>query len=247
VTADPYGDELLVELYDEDNAAGEDHDYYRSVASEIGAKKIVDLGCGTGLLTRALAAPKGRKVIGVDPSPTMLGYARRQPGADRVTWIEGDASAIPRSGDVDLAVSTGSAMMHIGPEECPLVLQSLAAAMRSGAVFSFETRNPAAKAWTQWTREATYSERDTRIGRLREWLDVSDVDDGRVVFDAYNVFDDGREAVYTSVLYFRSAAEITEDLRKAGFGAVDVRAGWHGEPVTETSRLLVFRVSLTGH
>jgi SAM-dependent methyltransferase len=245
MTADPYGDELLVELYDEDNGAGDDHAYYRALADEIGARKIVDLGCGTGLLTRAFAASDGRTVIGVDPSATMLGYARRQPGAERVTWIEGDASAIPPSGDVDLAVSTGNAMMHIDPADYSSVLRSLAAAMRPGAVISFESRNPAARAWTQWTRAATYSERDTRIGHLREWLDVTDVDNGRVVFDAYNIFDDGHEAVYTTVLYFRTAAEITADLQGAGFGGVDVRAGWHGEPVTENSRLLVFRASLT--
>lgn len=186
VTADPYGDEQLVELYDGDNPPGDDHAYYRALADEIGARKIVDLGCGTGLLTRALAAVAGRTVIGVDPSPTMLGYARRQAGADRVGWIEGDASAIPPTGDLDLVISTGNAMMHIGPDDYPAVLRSLAAAMRPGAVISFESRNPAARAWTQWTREATYSERDTHI----------------------------------------------------------VRAGWHGEPVTDSSRLLVFRAVL---
>lgn len=136
-------------------------------------------------------------------------------------------------------------MMHIGPAEYPSVLRSLAAAMRPGAVISFESRNPGARAWTQWTRDATYSERDTRIGRLTEWLDVTDVNGGRVVFDAYNVFADGHQAVYTSVLYFRTADEITEDLRQAGFGEVDVRAGWHGEPVTDATRLFVFRAVLT--
>jgi hypothetical protein len=175
----------------------------------------------------------------------MLDYARRQPGADRVGWVEGDASAVTPSGDADLAVSTGNAMMHIGPAEYPSVLRSLAAAMRPGAVISFESRNPGARAWTQWTRDATYSERDTRIGRLTEWLDVTDVNGGRVVFDAYNVFADGHQAVYTSVLYFRTADEITEDLRQAGFGEVDVRAGWHGEPVTDATRLFVFRAVLT--
>ncbi|GAB3750523.1 ubiquinone/menaquinone biosynthesis C-methylase UbiE [Microlunatus parietis] len=38
-------------------------------------------------------------MIGVDPSPTMLGYARRQPGAEAVTWIDGDAAAVEPAGD----------------------------------------------------------------------------------------------------------------------------------------------------
>jgi 2-polyprenyl-3-methyl-5-hydroxy-6-metoxy-1,4-benzoquinol methylase len=76
---DPYRDEELVELYDSDNAPRDDHEYYRSLADAVEANKIIDFGCGTGLLTLALATP-GRVVIGVDPSATMLGYARRQPG-----------------------------------------------------------------------------------------------------------------------------------------------------------------------
>lgn len=54
---DPYRDEQLVDLYDVDNPSGEDHAYYRALAEEIGARSFIDLGCGTGLLTRSLARP----------------------------------------------------------------------------------------------------------------------------------------------------------------------------------------------
>jgi SAM-dependent methyltransferase len=239
---DPYRDEQLVELYDTDNAAGADHEYYRALADAIEATKIIDFGCGTGLLTRALATSE-RVVIGVDPSATMLRYARRQPGADAVTWIDGDATAIDGAADVDLVVSSGNTMMHISPEAYRSVLSSLAEALRLGGVISFESRNPTARAWEQWTRAATYTERDTPSGYLREWLDVTEVDQGRVVFDAHNVFKDGRDAVYTSVLYFRTAEEITTDLEHAGFSDVDVRGGWHHEPPADDSRVLVFRAT----
>ena len=63
---DPYRDAELVELYDLDNPGGEDHAYYPALADAIDARSILDLGCGTGLLTRSLAGP-GRTVIGVDP------------------------------------------------------------------------------------------------------------------------------------------------------------------------------------
>ncbi len=239
-TGDPYRDQRLVELYDSDNAAGDDHEYYRALADALAARKIIDFGCGTGLLTRSLAT-SGRVVIGVDPSPTMLGYARRQPGSTAVTWVDGDATVIERAGDADLVISSGNAMMHVSPETYPSVLRSLADALRVGGVISFESRNPAARAWEQWTPAATYTERETRFGHLREWLDVTEVDRGRVVFDAHNVFPDGRDAVYTSVLYFRTAEEITTDLERGGFCDVDVRGGWHGESLADDSRLLVFR------
>ncbi len=153
---DSYRDEQLVELYDSDNAARNDHEYYRILADAVEANKILDFGCGTGLLTRALATP-GRVVIGVDPSATMLGYARRQPGAEAVTWIDGDATAIEGAGDVDLVVSSGNTMMHLSPKVYPSVLSSLAEALRPCGLISFESRNPAARAWAHWNRSATYT------------------------------------------------------------------------------------------
>lgn len=134
---DPFGDENLVELYDLDNAPGDDHAYFRALADSLDARKVLDLGCGTGLLTRALATP-GREVIGIDPSPTMLNYARRTPSS--VTWISGDAGAIAPTGDVDFALSTGNAVMYIA--DLPATLTALAAALRTGGVLAFESRNP---------------------------------------------------------------------------------------------------------
>jgi SAM-dependent methyltransferase len=100
--------------------------------SGIDAQLIIDLGCGTGLLTRSLAR-LGRTVIGVDPSPTMLDYARQQPGSESVTWIHGDASALAPTGTADLVLCTGNAIMHVSPEELPAALASVAAALPRAA------------------------------------------------------------------------------------------------------------------
>lgn len=240
VRDDPYRDPDLVELYDLDNPGGEDHAYYRALADGIGARSIIDLGCGTGLLTRSLATP-GRTVIGVDPSPTMLDFARRQPGANAVTWIDGDAFAIAPTARADLAICTGNAIMHVTPEALPPTLASLAGALRRGGTISFESRNPAYRAWERWTPGATYSERVTRAGLLREWLEVTEVDNGRVVFDAHNVFPDGEDRVYRSVLFFRTAEELTRELESAGFTAVEASGSWRGKRVEDGCPILVFR------
>jgi SAM-dependent methyltransferase len=240
VTDDPYRDADLVELYDIDNPGGEDHAYYRALATELGARSIVDLGCGTGLLTRSLAEP-GRTVIGVDPSRTMLDFARQQPGAGAVTWIHGDASAIPPGVTADLVICTGNAIMHVSPADLPATLTSIARALRPGGTFSFESRNPADRGWERWTPEATYTERDTAAGRLREWLEVTEVAGGRVVFDAHNVFPSGEDRVYSSVLFFRPAEDFVRALGSAGFGDVTVSGSWRGTPVAAGSRFLLFR------
>ena len=237
---DPYRDAELVELYDIDNPAGEDHAYYLALAESIDARSIVDLGCGTGLLTRSLART-GRTVIGVDPSRTMLDYARRQPGSESVTWIHGDASALAPDRSIDLAICTGNAIMHISPEQLPLTLKLLAAALRPGGTLSFESRNPAYRGWERWTPEATYGERFTLVGRVREWLDVTDVHDGRVVFDAHNVFPGGEDRVYTSILFFRTAEEFRRELDAASFTDIACTGSWHGAPIEDKSPFYVFR------
>lgn len=223
MAGDPYRDEQFVARYEIDNAPGDDHAYYRALADAVEAKQVIDLGCGTGLLTRALTTP-GRLVVGVDPSATMLRYARRQPGAEAVTWIHGDATVLAGAGDADLALSSGNTMMHISAEAYPTVLGSLRDALRLGGVFSFETRNPEAREWERWNPAETHTERDTSSGQVREWL----------------VWCSTRT---TTVLYFRTAEDITADLERAGFSDVDVRGGWHNEPVTADSRVLVFRAT----
>lgn len=243
MTHDPYGDTDLVTLYESDNPGGRDHAYYRYLADDIAATTVVDLGCGTGLLTRSFAAP-GRTVIGVDPSETMLNFARRQPGADRVLWIDGDATALPAAGDADLLVCTGNAIQHISTEELPTVLHHIARVLRPGGILSFESRNPAFREWQQWTPQVTMSERETPFGHLHEWLEVTSVDAAqRVVFDAHNVVGDGPDRVFTSELYFRTEQEFTNQLATAGFTKIAIHGGWEPGPVTDASPTLVVHAS----
>jgi ubiquinone/menaquinone biosynthesis C-methylase UbiE len=58
---------------------------------------ILDVGCGTGNLTKALLArlgPKGR-VVAIDISPRMLQVAQSKVRDARVTWHVADASRLP--------------------------------------------------------------------------------------------------------------------------------------------------------
>jgi hypothetical protein len=131
--------------------------------------------------------------------------------------------------------------MHVSPEELPGTLTSLAGALHSGATLSFESRNPAYREWERWTRASTYGERATRSGQLREWLEVTDVREGQVAFDAHNVFPDGEDRVYTSILFFRTAEDFRRELELAGFTDVTWAGDWHGAPPEDRSPFYVFR------
>jgi SAM-dependent methyltransferase len=241
VSNDPFGDPRLVGLYDQDNPAGADHDFYRNLADEIGARTIVDLGCGTGLLTVTLA-DQGRSVIGVDPSRTMLDFARGRDGAEAVTWVDGDSSAIAPAlagRPADLVLMTGNTAQHILGPDWPRTLRHIHDALRPGGLVAFESRNPDDRAWEAWS-SAGRSSRDTPDGRLTEWLEVTSVTPGEVTFAAHNLFEaTGEEAVHLSTLAFRSADELTGQLSDAGLTVRSIRGGWSGEPVTTSSRVLV--------
>jgi SAM-dependent methyltransferase len=67
---------------------------------------IADLGCGTGISTRLLAAP-GRRVIGIDPNADMLAEARRTTPPDAAIEYrrrEAAATGLPAAG-IDLVIA----------------------------------------------------------------------------------------------------------------------------------------------
>jgi SAM-dependent methyltransferase len=233
----PDYDARLVALYDLDNPDGPDHDHVRALADEIDARSIVDLGCGTGLLTVSLARP-GRRVVGIDPSATMLAYAATRPGADDVTWVRGDSRHIP-AGLFDLATMTGNVAQHIPDPAWPRTLTDLHAALRDGGALVFETRNPHARAWVTWAG-AEPTSRQTAHGPLREWMETDELAPGRVLLTAYNEFEDTGDLVVEHVtLEFRSREQIERQLADAGFVVTQVWGDWSRSPWTDDSPLMV--------
>lgn len=241
-------DPRIVTLYDIDNPGGQDHDFYRSVADRIGAERIVDLGCGTGLLTVSMAET-GRTVIGIDPDPGMLDRARSRPGADSVQWILGDSGQIGHV-SADLVVMTGNVAQHIPDETWKPTLNDIRAGLRVGGTVAFESRNPAVRAWLQWDREHTYGTRDTADGRLTEWMEITQVDldrTGTVTFEAHNVFEaTGERLVITETLTFRDRDTLAADLAAAGLEVRNVWGGWRRDPFTDDSPIMIFEAVRPG-
>jgi protein-L-isoaspartate O-methyltransferase len=61
------------------------------------AARVLEVGCGTGVLTRVLARVPGiESVLGVDLAPALVKRARDlAPGLSNVTFEEADARSLP--------------------------------------------------------------------------------------------------------------------------------------------------------
>jgi ubiquinone/menaquinone biosynthesis C-methylase UbiE len=61
------------------------------------AGNVLEIAAGTGIVTRALARalPDAIAIVATDLNQPMLDFAAAQPGAERVTWRQADALALP--------------------------------------------------------------------------------------------------------------------------------------------------------
>jgi len=214
----------LAQLYDPLDPDRSDLDAYVAIADELGARSVLDVGCGTGVLALLLAA-RGLRVVGVDPARASLDVARAKPGADAVRWLEGDATTLPPL-RVDLVTMTANvAQVFVTDEDWESTLRGVRDALASGGHLVFETRVPEREAWREWTREATFEETDVDgVGRVQTWVDVTEAVGDTVTFRAFYVFaSDGAVLTSDSTLRFRDRATIERTLVAAGFDVVDVR------------------------
>jgi SAM-dependent methyltransferase len=236
-----FTDPRLVEIYDTVNryAADAQPGFYSQLAAELGTLSIVDLGCGTGLITCELAR-QGYQLIGVDPAPAMLEIARHRSYGDRVNWIEGSASELGAP-DADLAIMTGHvAQFFLTDESWQAALRALHNALRPGGWLAFESRNPGAREWEKWSPKARWSADDPTAGRINTWMQFHDFRDGIVSYTIHYSFGaTGKEIESAGKLRFRTETELRRSLAEAGFNVVRLYGDWDRRPASTTTRELI--------
>ncbi|MFI2215048.1 class I SAM-dependent methyltransferase [Streptomyces sp. NPDC020141] len=214
----------LAAIYDALHSDRGDLDAYLRIAEEFEARRVLDIGCGTGVFA-LLLADRGIDVIGVDPALASIDIARAKPGGERVRWIVGDATDLPPS-RVDLATMTGNVAQAVAdPHTWHESLRGAYEALRPGGRLVFETRDPAGRAWEEWTRENTREVTEIPgVGTVESWGRVTDVSLPLVTFRWTYVFAaDGAVLTSDSTLRFREREEVERDLADHGYTVEDVR------------------------
>jgi SAM-dependent methyltransferase len=214
----------LASIYDAFEGERDDLTAYLNIANELGADRVVDVGCGTGSLA-LLLAESGRTVFGIDPAKASLEVAKSKDRTRRITWVHGDATRVQTAG-VDLAVMTGNvAQVFLTDDDWSQALQSIHAALRPGGYLVFETRRPERRAWEEWATDAREITLDVAgIGSVEHSRDVIDVSLPCVSFrHTYRFSTDGAVITSESTLRFRSLDEVATSLVANGYRVLDVR------------------------
>ena len=219
-----FEDPRLAQVYDPLDPDRSDLDVYVQLVDELGARSVLDIGCGTGTFACALAE-RGIDVTALDPAGASLDVARAKPGAGAVRWLQGDATTLPPM-HVDAAFMTANvAQVFLTDDDWQATLRGTRRALRPGGHLVFETRDPARRAWEQWTPELTLTVVDVPgIGVVESWEEVIDVAGDLVTFRSLTRF--RRDDVVlesTSTLRFRERPDIEASLRREGFRTVEVR------------------------
>ncbi|WP_425844690.1 class I SAM-dependent methyltransferase [Agrococcus sp. TSP3-2-1] len=208
--------------------------YERIVVDELGARSVLDIGCGTGTFALMLAA-RGLAVTGVDPASASIDVARAKLGADAVRWLEGTLDAVEADASTgsgfDVATMTANvAQVFVDERDWASTLGAARRLLRPGGTLVLESRRPERRAWLEWTPVASRRVVDVpHEGPVEDWVELLDVDEQApggtlVTFRSPTVFHrDGVRIDSESTLRFRSREAIESSLETAGFELADVR------------------------
>ncbi|MEP1932305.1 MAG: class I SAM-dependent methyltransferase [Roseibium sp.] len=230
-----YVNPRLARIYDSCSGWSSDRDFYLSLAGR-DPKKILELGAGTGLISRRLAQ-LGHKVTAADPSEAMLDFGRGQSGGEEVRWVNATAQNFSEHETYDYIFMTGHAFqVFLTDEDIATALTTVRTHLAKGGLFAFESRNPGFDWTAVWN---SVKDLETPEGPVRRNSQMLSYANQILEFDQKYVFED-ESIVSKSRLRFASCEDLQGMLRAAGFHVDELYGAWDRSAFTGTSREMVF-------
>jgi 2-polyprenyl-6-hydroxyphenyl methylase/3-demethylubiquinone-9 3-methyltransferase len=131
--------------------------------------RVLDVGCGGGLMSEALAR-EGAQVVGIDASAGNIGAARRHAAADptvaaRLDYRHGDPAQALQPGERFDLVLALEVVEHV--DDVPAFLAQVAATVAPGGLLVASTLNRTVRSWLLGIVAAEYVLRVLPIGTHR--------------------------------------------------------------------------------
>ena len=236
-----FTDSRLVAAYDVLNTLGDDSEFFCQLAAKLSASMIIDLGCGTGLLTCELAK-RGHNMIGIEPAAAMLDIARHKQYGEQVQWIKGSYEKFDGL-KVDMVLMTSHVVQFfLDDNEWKTMLHAAHKTLRPSGHIVFDSRTPIFPPYQTWpTEESPRRVEDPILGPIDWWYKLLEIKDNRVRYELhYHFINPDEIVVSTDELIFRSQDELTESLSDAGFSVEQVYGDWDASLATPTSPEMIF-------
>jgi SAM-dependent methyltransferase len=242
--------DALAEWYDILWPRTDDLAFYSSLAGRQ-SSPILELGCGTGRVACKLAE-QGHRVVGIDISPRMLRKAhklRRRLDSKSASLVDFHHMSMT---DFDLPerfalifASFSSILELSGPEDRLATYRCCIDHLADSGLFAFDSSFRGSGALSNWGTPrpqgiVMFSGLHTKAGRITHHFEAQDYkSDGRmdltVFVDELDKKSRVRRKVFTIVRNYVSPEQTKEELREAGFSAVDVYGGFNREPLYDPS------------
>ena len=164
----------------------------------------------------------------------MLAEARRRPGGERATWVEGDARSVRLNRTFERIVLTGHAFqVFLTEADRAAVLATIAAHLAPEGRFVFDTRNPLREEWKDWAlAEGSETFEHPSLGRVETWNDVRQDPETKVVTyeTVYRVLQTGERFAAASDIAFPGRESVAAAIAAAGLTVETWLGDWKGRP-----------------
>ena len=239
--------------------------FIERVLRRVGARRVLDAACGTGMHAVGLAR-RGYEVVGADPSEGMVERARANAAAagvevrfevagfgelaGRLGVLKGKQGS-EEAGTFDAVLCLGNSLPHtLTPEALHAALADFAVCLRPGGVLLIQNLNYD----RILARRERWMDPQARREGDREWLFLRFYDfdpDGLLTFSVVRLLRSGdrwEQQVMSTRLWPLRQAELADALRATGFAEVVCWGDMQGAPFDpeESPNLVVGGYSRTG-
>ena len=228
-----FSEPSLAGLYDAFCAGRPDFGFYLPLV--MSARNVLDVGCGTGELLHLAREPghTGR-LCGLDPAAAMLGQARKR---QDIEWFLGDLASVDWCREFDLVVITGHAFqVFVEDDQLGESLTAIRSALTEEGRFVFETRNPLARGWENWTADnAVEVVHDGRTVRMVNEVEMPVTGELVSFTTTFTSPSWNRPQISRSTLSFLGVDSLSSFLSGAGMEIEEQFGDWDRQVLTDTS------------